>query len=328
MKEKLLKLLEDNRNQFVSEQYISECLTVGNVDICKYIDALKEEGCDIESVPEKGYKLLSTTDVLTYEKISSYLNTKYIGREIIYLDSVNSTNVKAKELAANNSVEGTVVIAEEQTQGRGRLGRSWSSPKKQGIWMSVILRPKMKSQDAVKITQVAAAAVWKAINHIGISAKIKWPNDIVINSKKVCGILTEMSGELNRLNYVIVGIGVNVNTDMDSFPEEIRHMATSLMLESNNMVNRKELAALILNYFEELYDEANNYGSFTNSMKICRENSVLLGKTIKLTIKGEEQEVRALDINEEGELIIQDKEGIISKVISGEVSVRGLYGYV
>lgn len=328
MKEKILKLLKDNKNQIVSVQHISERLKVSKTVICKYIDILKEEGYDIESVPRRGYRLLSVPDVLTYEEISDYLNTEYIGREIIYIDSINSTNVKAKELAGSNGIEGTVIIAEEQTQGRGRLGRSWVSPKKKGIWMSIILRPKIEPQDAVKITQVAAAAVWKAINHIGINAKIKWPNDIVINSKKVCGILTEMSGELNRLNYVVVGIGVNVNTDIDGFPEEIRHMATSLMIETGNMINRKKLTALILNYFEELYDELTKDGSFINSIKICKENSVLIGKIVKITIRGEEQEVKVLDINEEGELIVQDKEGNISRVVSGEVSVRGLYGYV
>ncbi len=328
MKEKILKLLKDNKNEFVSGQEISEQLKVSRTAIWKYINSLKEEGYEIESVSRKGHMLLSTPDILNYEEISEHLNTRYIGREIFYFESIDSTNIKAKELAYNNETEGTVVIAEEQTGGRGRLGRNWSSPNKRGIWMSIILKPQIEPQDAAKITQVAAASVWKAINQIGVKTQIKWPNDIVYNGRKVCGILTEMSGELNRLSYLVVGIGINANTETDGFPEEIRHMATSLKIETGKEINRKQLVALILNSFEKLYDDLVTNGTIDKSIKVCRENSALIGKNVRLTLRGEEKEVKAIDINEDGELIVQDKEGNISKVISGEVSVRGLYGYV
>lgn len=328
LKEKILRLLKDNKNQFVSGQEISELLEVSRTAIWKYINTLKEEGYEIESVSRKGHMLISTPDILNYEEVSEYLTTKYIGREVYYFDSIDSTNIKAKELAYNDGIDGAVVIAEEQNQGRGRLGRNWSSPKRKGIWMSIILKPQIEPQDAVKITQVTAAAVWKAIAQMGIKTQIKWPNDIVLNGKKVCGILTEMSGELNRLNYLVVGIGINTNTNIDEFPEEIRNMATSIKAETGEEIKRKELVALILNNFETLYDQLINDSSIREAINICKENSALIGNDVKLIIKRDEKEVKAIDINEDGELIVQDKEGNISKVISGEVSVRGLYGYI
>lgn len=328
MKEKILKLLKDNKKQFVSGQEISEQLKVSRTAIWKYINALKEEGYEIESVSRKGHMLISTPDILNYEEISEYLSTQYVGREIYYFDSIDSTNIRAKELAYNDGTDGAVVIAEEQTHGRGRLGRNWSSQKKKGIWMSIILKPQIEPQDAVKITQVAAAAVWKAIAQMGIKTQIKWPNDIVLNGKKVCGILTEMSGELNRLNYLVVGIGINTNTNIDEFPEEIRNMATSIKTETGEEIKRKELVALILNNFEALYDQLINDRSIKEAINICKENSALIGRDVRLIVRGDEKEVKAIDINEDGELIVQDKEGEISKVISGEVSVRGLYGYI
>lgn len=328
MKEKILKLLKDNKNQFISGQEISEQLKVSRTAVWKYINALKEEGYEIESVSRKGHMLLSAPNILSYEEISEYLNTQHIGREIFYFDSIDSTNVKAKELANNEKTHGVVVIAEEQTNGRGRLGRSWSSPNRKGIWMSIILKPQIEPQDAVKITQVVAAAVWKALVQIEVRTQIKWPNDIVLNGKKVCGILTEMNGELNRLNYLVVGIGINANANINEFPEEIRNTATSLKAETGHEIERKKLVALILNNFEELYNKLLEDRSIEEAMKICKENSALIGKDVRLIIRGEEKEAKAIDISEEGELIIQDKSGDISKIISGEVSVRGLHGYV
>lgn len=328
MKEKVLKLLKKHKDEFVSGQEISEQLEVSRTAIWKYINALKEEGYEIKSVSRKGYMLISTPDILNYEEVSEYLYTHYIGKEIFYFDSIDSTNVKAKELAINDGTDGVVVIAEEQTKGRGRLGRSWVSPNKKGIWMSIILKPQIDPQDAVKITQVTAAAIWKAMKQIGVSPQIKWPNDIVINGKKVCGILTEMSGELNRLNHLVVGIGINANTNIGEFPEEIRDKATSLKVEVGQDVDRKKLVGLILNNFEDLYNKLVEDRSIEEAIRICKENSAILGKDVRIIIKGEEKEAKAIDINAEGELIVQDKSGSISKIISGEVSVRGLYGYV
>src|SRR5690606_22693461 len=199
MKNKILEKLK-NSGDFISGQEISKEFHMTRAAIWKYINILREEGYNIESVPSKGYRLSSLPDLLTYEEIKEYLNTDFIGRSVYYFDSIDSTNKKAKEIAIDES-EGAVLIAEEQTQGKGRMGRSWVSPKSKGIWMSIILKPDLEPMKVPKLTLIGAAAVHKALDNMGIKTQIKWPNDILINGKKICGILTEMSGELNMVNY-------------------------------------------------------------------------------------------------------------------------------
>ncbi|SHH42321.1 BirA family transcriptional regulator, biotin operon repressor / biotin-[acetyl-CoA-carboxylase] ligase [Caloranaerobacter azorensis DSM 13643] len=326
MKDEILKLLKEN-NEFVSGQDISDSLNVSRTAIWKYINQLREEGYLIDSVTRKGYKLIYTPDILTYGEIAEYLETDYIGRKIIHFDSIDSTNIKAKQLAAEGAKEGTVVIAEEQTMGRGRLGRGWVSPKGKGIWMSIILRPNIDPIDASKVTQIGAAAVWSALSKVGVDAYIKWPNDIVLNGKKVCGILTEMSAELNRINYLVIGIGVNVNINSQEIPKEINNIATSIKAEVGHDVDRKFITAEILNNFERFYNELIKYGSIKTSIEICRKASILLGREIKIITNKGERRAKAIDITEQGELLIEEN-GKIEKLISGEISVRGIYGYV
>ncbi|MGY0373788.1 biotin--[acetyl-CoA-carboxylase] ligase [Clostridium sp. JNZ J1-5] len=328
MKEEIIKLLKENKNNFISGEKISESIGITRAAVWKYIKAIKEEGYEIESVSRKGYKLTSSPDLLTFEEISPNLKTRFIGRNFVHLDTIDSTNNEAKKLAIDGSPEGTLVISEEQTMGRGRLGRNWISPKHKGIWMSLILRPEINPIQVSKITQVAAAAVCMALIEMGIRTLIKWPNDIVLNDKKVCGILTEMSGELNRVNYVIVGIGINANIDKDEFPEDLKPIASSLKIEIGNYIKRKELVRRILNNFEELYEELINEETIKKSIEICKDNSALIGKKIKIIEKGKETRARALSLNEDGKLIVQYKDGKVDELISGEISVRGLYGYV
>ncbi|CDI48907.1 biotin--[acetyl-CoA-carboxylase] ligase [Clostridium tetani] len=327
MKEAILKLLKLNRDTFLSGQCISDEFQVSRTAIWKCMNSLREMGYEIESVPNRGYKLISTPDILTYEEIEPYLNTINMGRNIMYYKEVDSTNNKAKELALN-SPEGTVVISELQTSGRGRLGRDWYSPFGKGIYMSTILKPDVDPVNASKITQIAAAALCKSFNEIGIKSYIKWPNDIIINNKKVCGILTEMDAELNQINYIILGIGANVNMEKDSFPEEISNIASSLKIESGIHINRQELVSTILNNFEILYNEYLNKKNILSSIKICRENSILLGKEIKIIKGNEVLQGIAMNIDDEGLLIIKDKYDNLNKIISGEVSIRGLNSYV
>lgn len=328
MKKKIINLLKENENIFISGEKISESLGITRAAVWKYIKAIKDEGYNIESVSRKGYKLLESPDLVSFEEIKPYLNTKTIGKNIIHLDFVDSTNNEAKKLAALGEKEGTLIISEEQTMGRGRIGRNWASPKYKGIWMSLILKPDINPMYVAKVTQIGAAAVCKALLEMNIKTLIKWPNDIVLNGKKVCGILTEMSAELNRVNYVIIGIGINVNTEEKDFSEEIRVMATSLKIEEGIHIERKELVAKILNNFEELYEEFLSNESIKSSIKICRENSALIGKDIRVIKREEELKGKALDLNEDGRLIVQYEDGTIEEIISGEISVRGLYGYV
>jgi BirA family biotin operon repressor/biotin-[acetyl-CoA-carboxylase] ligase len=327
MKEKILTMLKQNKGCFLSGEKISDKFHVTRSAIWKYMNILKEEGYVIESIPRKGYRLISSPDILTYEEIEEYLKTDFVGRNIYYFDSLSSTNIKAKEIAINEK-EGTVIIAEEQTMGKGRLGRKWVSPKGKGIWMSMILKPKVDPTKVAKMTLIGAAAVNQGLRDMRINSHIKWPNDIVIDGKKVCGILTEMSCELNMINYVVMGIGINVNLDINDFNEELINKATSLRSITREKINRKKLLAYILNNFEELYMPFKERGDISKTIQISRENSIVIGKEVRI-IKGDVERIGVvLDINNEGQLIIKYKNGVIEEVFSGEISVRGIEGYI
>jgi len=328
LKKQILKLLKENNNDFLSGEYISRTLGVSRSAIWKHIKQLKEEGYKIEAVSNKGYKLKSSPDLLTLEEIEPYLNSSVIGRKFIYFNSIDSTNNAAKKIADDENSHGTVLISEEQTNGKGRLGRHWISPKYKGIWMSIILKPNLDPIDASKITQIAAAAVTLSLLEMNIKASIKWPNDIILNHKKVCGILTEMNAELTNIHHVIVGIGINVNADKEDFPDDLKNIATSLKIESNNKINRQILTAKILNNFEILYDKFINNNDIESSLKICREYSAILGSEIIIINKGKKVSAKALDIDEEGKLIVKYSNGNIEKIISGEISIRGKESYI
>jgi BirA family biotin operon repressor/biotin-[acetyl-CoA-carboxylase] ligase len=328
LKKEILTLLKKKHEDFVSGQDISDKFGVTRTAIWKYINQLKEEGYEIESISKKGYHLTSSPDILTLEELETYLTTSTIGRTMHHFNSIESTNSKAKQLADLGESHGTLVISEEQTKGRGRLGRSWVSPKYKGIWMSIILRPDLNPIDAVKLTQTAAAAVVMSAKDLGIETYVKWPNDIVINHKKVCGILTEMNAELTRINYVVVGIGINVNIDEAEFCDEIKDIATSLKIQTKQTVNRQKLTAGILNNFENLYNKFINNNDFKSSIDICRENSALIGNEIMVIGREKNIPAKALDIDEEGRLLVQYEDGKEEKLISGEVSIRGKGSYI
>ncbi len=327
MKEDIIKLLKENGEEFVSGEKIAKKFEVSRTAIWKCINTLREEGYEIESVSRKGYRLISSPDILTYGEIQEWLNTDYIGRIVYYYDTITSTNIEAKKIAPSEK-EGTILVSESQTAGRGRLGRRWQSPKGKGIWMSIILKPKIPPIQVAKMTLIGAVAVNLALKDMGIDSYIKWPNDIVINGKKVCGILTEMSCELNMINYVIMGIGINVNLGKDDFKGEVFDTGTSLKIETGKEINRKELLAKVLNKFEELYIPFVEKNDLSKVIEISKENSILLGKEVRIICNDKEKIGKAIDINEEGELVIEYRNGEIENVLSGEVSVRGLNGYV
>ncbi|MCD8390297.1 MAG: biotin--[acetyl-CoA-carboxylase] ligase, partial [Firmicutes bacterium] len=248
MKEKILTILK-TADGYVSGERISQTLNVSRAAVWKHIKKLREEGYEIDSVTNKGYRLISAPDILTRDEIASQLETKKIGRNLHYFYQIDSTNNEAKR--AWESVDGSVFIAEIQTGGKGRLGRGWSSPAGTGIWMSILLKPDIKPWDASKITQAAGLAVCRALKPYG--ARIKWPNDIIIGTKKVCGILTEMSAETDMVDYIVCGIGINVNNE--SFDDEISERATSIYIESGKKHSRAEIVCGVLKEFENLYEE-------------------------------------------------------------------------
>ncbi|MEG1255854.1 biotin--[acetyl-CoA-carboxylase] ligase [Clostridium sp.] len=326
MKKKILNILKNSDEEYISGERISEEIGITRAGIWKHIKNLKELGYEIESVPNKGYKLVCGPDLIIPEEVESLLSTKYIGRTFIHYDTIDSTNIQCRKECGNNLVEGLVVASEEQTSGKGRLGRAWISPKSTGIWMSVVLTPDISPVLAPKTTLIGAAAVYKALNDMGIQAGIKWPNDIVIDGKKVCGILTEMNAEIERVNYVIMGIGINVN--MEEFPQELWEKATSLKNYLGRKVDRKLLLAGILNNLEVFYEDFKTSGNIEKVIEICRNGSVLLNKEVKVINGSKETKCIAIDIDDDGELIVKYEDDTIHKVLSGEVSVRGIYGYI
>lgn len=253
-------------------------------------------------------------DYLSGENINRHLHTKFMGRNVVYLEKIDSTNNYAKN---NDLSNGSIVTCEEQTTGRGRLGRRWESQK--GMCMSIVLIPEIELSQISKITQVCAAAVAIALEELEIHAEIKWPNDIFLNGKKICGILTEMKTEKDKHPYVVVGIGMNINND--HFPDEIKDIASSLFIETGKVFEKSLIAAKILNNFETLYNEFIK-GNFNESLNICREKSYVIGKNINLIENNSVRKATAVDIGSEGELVVMTEDGNTEKIISGEVSVR------
>ncbi|TCO71336.1 biotin--[acetyl-CoA-carboxylase] ligase [Marinisporobacter balticus] len=329
MKKDVLEALKNNKDVFISGEELSKKIGVTRTAVWKNIKQLKEEGYEIESVSRKGYRLTTEPDTLDANVLEIEVASKHIGNKIYHFESIDSTNTIAKKLATEGAIEGTIIIAEEQSGARGRLGRNWVSPNGTGIWMSMILRPNIEPMEATKITQITAAAVALAIKKVtGCDVGIKWPNDIIINKKKVCGILTEMSAELNCVNYIIVGIGINVNMNLLDFPEEIRPIATSIKSCVGESVSRKKIVTEILHKFEELYLDFVVHKNIEKSMNICKKYSVTLGNQVKIKNRNKEIIAQAIDLTEDGQLLIKNELGEIEKVLSGEVSVRGLTDYV
>lgn len=326
MKKEILNILRNHEQDFISGEKISENLNMTRAGVWKYIKILKQEGYEIESISRRGYKLISSPDILSLEELEIHLDTDFIGRDIKYFNTIDSTNKKAKELA-NDLSEGSVIISEEQTLGKGRIGRSWISPKNKGIWMSIILKPNLEPSKVSRVTQIGAVAVFKALEKMNIKSQIKWPNDILIDGKKISGILTEMSGELNMIDYIVMGIGVNVNLDKSDIPDELEYKATSIKIEEGKSIDRKILTSYILSEFEKYYMNFKKQGDITGVIEILKENSALIGKEVRV-IKGTQiRSGRAIDINEDGELVVEFEDGR-ENIYSGEVSIRGIDGYV
>ena len=329
MKEDIFRILLHNRGKFVSGEEISGKLGVSRTAVWKYIGQLREEGCRIESVSNRGYCLAEVPDRLDEVLLRSHLATQVIGQVMELHHSIGSTNARAKELAQSGAVHGTLVAAEEQVSGRGRLGRSWVSPPGMGIWMSLVLRPPFSPPSAPRITILAAMAVADAINRVtGLKAGIKWPNDIIVHSRKVCGILTEIQADPDVIEYVAVGIGVNANTPKDGFPEEISRSATSLFIESGSKVDRNLLLTDILGSFEEYYNRYEKTGDFTELLMEYKKRCITLNRRVRVFGRTEEFEGAAVDLTEDCALVIRLADDTLRTVFSGDVSVRGAAGYV
>lgn len=326
MKEKILALLRESTD-YISGQTICEKLGVSRTAVWKNIKALKTEGYLIDAVNNKGYLLVGEPDVVTKEKIQAALTTSVIGRELYYYDETDSTNIRAKLAGETDGAHGALFVANEQNAGRGRRGRAWSTPKGTSIALTFLLRPDVPIENVSRLTILSALATARAIEETaGLEPQIKWPNDVVVGGKKICGILTEMSSEGMDIKYAVVGIGVNVS--MLEFPEELADKATSIKMENGTGCDRSRLVASIANHFEELYDQFVKCQDL--QFMLDEYNSILVNKDQQVyVIEGYDRtEYTALGLAPNGGLRVRDKEGKESVIISGEVSVRGIYGYV
>lgn len=312
---------------YISGQELCERFGVSRTAVWKAVNQLKEEGYDIEAVRNKGYRLKSAPEVLSESEIGSRLQTRWAGRNLQYLKETDSTNNDAKRCMEEGGVHGTLIVAERQTAGRGRRGRLWESPEGTAIYMTIGMKPEFAPDKVSMLTLVMALSVAEAIEEqSGLEAGIKWPNDVVVNKRKVCGILTEMILEAEYIRCVVTGVGINVN--QPSMPEEIAQTATSLFIEKGEKLSRAALIESVMRHFE------NNYDCFIGSLDLSE-----LKEAYEARLANKDQLVRVLDPKGEyegiargirctGELIVELPDGIVREVYAGEVSVRGYYGYV
>ncbi len=325
MKTEILSVLSTAEG-YVSGQTLCEKLHVSRTAVWKVINQLKEEGYEIASVSGKGYRIEKRPDRITAEEILSRLRTKWAARTVCFYESIDSTNNEAKRLAERGAVSGTLVVAEEQVQGKGRRGRTWVTPAGSAIAMSLILRPEIPPEKASMLTLVMGMAAASACRELcGVDAGIKWPNDVVGDGKKICGILTEMSCEVDFINDVVIGIGMN--TAVDQFPPELAQTAVSLHTLMGRRPDRAMLIDVCMEKFEQYYDRFLMTQDFSLLMEDY--NAFLVGKGRKVRVLYPDCEFEGISegINAAGELMVRRTDGTVENVYAGEVSVRGIYGY-
>ncbi|HJC14899.1 MAG TPA: biotin--[acetyl-CoA-carboxylase] ligase [Candidatus Fusicatenibacter intestinigallinarum] len=325
-KAEVLRLLRES-TEYISGQELCEKFSVSRTAVWKIMKQLKEEGYEIEAVQNRGYRLLTVPDILSKSEIESRLDGGWIGKQVYFAEEVDSTNTWGKRLAEEGAPHGTLVVADEQTQGRGRRGRSWQSPKGTNISMTLILRPDLEPARASMLTIVMGLSVAQGLKELlKLPVQIKWPNDAVLNGHKLCGILTEMSAQIDYINYVVVGTGINVN--LPEVPEELKDIATSLLIETGHRVNRAEVIGAVLRAFARNYESFLAAGDLTGLLNAYNEILANRDRQVRVLDPKEPYEGVALGINARGELLVKKADGSISEVYAGEVSVRGLYSYI
>ena len=321
MNPQIIHFLKKN-NDYISGEEISRALKVSRAGIWKYIEELREHGYVIEAVPHLGYRLASAPDKLFPWEIAFDLATRYIGKRIIYYDTVTSTMDEAFKLGVQGAQEGTLLCAEGQSKGRGRMGRKWMSPKGRGIYVSLVLRPALSVAEVAKLTLLVAVAVCEAIRKTAsVDARIKWPNDILVGQKKLGGILTELSAEVDQIKFVVVGIGINVNAIALQIPVE----ATSLKIETQKNFSRTEVLKGVLCSLEHWYEILKSQGS-APVLKRWKELSATIGQRVRIKDKDGFIDGEAVDLADDGGLLIRKESGELIKRMAGDVEFLGNNG--
>ena len=327
----VLELLRDGEGAFLSGEELSRRLGLSRAAVWKAVDALRREGYVIEARTGLGYRLAAVPDAMSEAEIRSFLGrTAVVGRELRCFDTLDSTNIRAKQLAQEGAPDGAVVTADLQTAGRGRMDRSFQSPRGKGVYLTALLRPHLPPERLLPVTAMAGVAVCDAVEELcGVRPGLKWPNDPVLGGRKLCGILTELSleGETGRVQYLVLGIGVNVGQTAEDFSPEVAEVATSLSMALGRSVSRPALAAAEIRALDKLYASL-LAGDLSAYLEAYRRDCVNLGRTVQLiSPDGARETAQALDINREFSLVVRTEAGETKTVRSGEVSVRGMYGY-
>ncbi|GGA38538.1 bifunctional ligase/repressor BirA [Kroppenstedtia guangzhouensis] len=318
IREQLLSFFLERQDDFLSGEEISEHLQCSRTAIWKQIEELRKEGYQIEARPKRGYRLIYRPDRVAPEELKPHLSTDRFGQQIRYRQKMSSTQLLAHEWAREEAVEGSLVITEEQVQGRGRLGRTWVSPPHSGIWMSLILRPPIPLIQAPQLTLLTSVALTRALRQeTGLEIRIKWPNDLLIHGRKVCGILTETRGEQDQVQYVVLGMGINVNVTASCWPKELKETATSLAIEGNTTYHRPKLIAKILEELEGLYDAYLAHG-FEPIRILWEEYAGMLGRQIRTLTPEGPVKGTAVGLDRSGALLIQRGDQV-SPVFSAEI---------
>lgn len=319
---KILSALRSNADG-VSGAELSQQIGVSRAAIWARVEELRRLGYEIEASPHRGYRLLSTPEALHADDLLSRLGkTKIVGRDIRVFEQTTSTNDVIEKLARDGVKEGVVVFAESQTKGRGRLGRAWASPGRKGLWFSVLLRPALRPQETTQLTVAAATALRRAIlSETGLRPEIKWPNDLLLGNRKVAGILTELTAELDRIKHVILGVGVDVNLSAVDFPPELRKLATSLKIESGRAVSRADLAVEILRELDRDYGRVGT-GDFASVADEWEANCTTLGRQVMIQTGDRRIRGRAESLSEDGALLLRTEHGHLERVMAGDVSLE------
>jgi BirA family biotin operon repressor/biotin-[acetyl-CoA-carboxylase] ligase len=318
----VLAALKEKKGNWVSGESLSDSLKVSRTSIWKQIKTLQAEGYLIDSSSKKGYLLNSSPDLLSRSEVCHELETQVLGQtHYIYYPEVDSTNIRARELAAQGYPEGTIVAAETQTNGKGRRGRSWYSAPNQGIYFSVILRPMVPLRDISKISLVAALAVAETIEtELNLKPLIKWPNDILINNRKVAGILAEAVTDMDSVEFIVLGIGLNINNQIKDFPDEFRTRATSAMAECGAAISRAKVLQGLLKRLEYNYFLFTG-NSFSQILDNIKNRSIVIGQEVRLDTVNGYLIGQAMDIDDNGFLLVRDQEGTIHTIMSGEITI-------
>jgi BirA family transcriptional regulator, biotin operon repressor / biotin---[acetyl-CoA-carboxylase] ligase len=319
---KILSALRENADG-VSGAALAEQLKISRAAIWSRIEELRSLGYEIEAGPHFGYRLVGEPDALHADDLLARLGkTKIIGRDIQVFEQTTSTNDVIEKLARDGVREGVVVFAESQTKGRGRLGRKWISPTRKGLWFSILLRPDLRPQETTQLTVASAIALRRAIfSETNLRAEIKWPNDILIGGKKVAGILTELSAELDKVRHVILGIGIDVNLDANELPNDLKKIATSLKIESGETISRAELAVAILRELD--FDSARICGGkFSAVADEWEEHCVTIGKNVTVQIGDRKIRGRAESLDDDGALLLRTEHGHLERITGGDVTLE------